>query len=129
VVNPELSPHLQGLEFISRMSDDELAAMVVFARELVCAMLVSPRLVQSRRPGTNEVGPDDIGDDFWFLFNYAMTGFFNLPIPVGGNQEVEINDLESFRSDPSVSGDSTDGQDVRTDPEQPSGDSRLVDSA
>lgn len=106
-----------GLDVLAKMSDEELAAVMIFARELVCAMLVSPRLVQNPRPNSNEVGPDDIGDDFWFLFNYAMGGFFNLKVPVGEG-EVEIADVESFRADGGVQGDSVDGESVQSNPEQ-----------
>src|SRR5256885_4256692 len=34
------------LTVIAEMSDEELTAVMIFARELVCAMLVSPRLVR-----------------------------------------------------------------------------------
>jgi hypothetical protein len=114
-VGDGLSDHERGLQVIAEMSDTELAAVMIFARELVCAILVSPRLVQNPQ-SEDEIGPDDIGDDFWFLFNYAMTGFFNLRVPVG-NQEVEVGDLKSFRPDAGVPGDSVDSAQVRSDPE------------
>ena len=107
----DLSPEEYGLSLIAKMDDEELASIMIFARELVCAMLISPRLVQNPRPGSDEIGPDDIGDDFWFLFNYAMTGFFNLKVPVS-NEEVEVADVESFRSESGVSGNSIDGTGV-----------------
>lgn len=109
-----------GLEVIATMTDDEFAAVMIFARELVCAILISPRLVQNPQ-NENEIGPDDIGDDFWFLFNYAMTGFFNLTVPVG-NQEVEVSDLKSFRPEPGVSRDSSDRSEIRPNAEQPPAD-------
>jgi hypothetical protein len=121
----EISEPERGLTFVANMNDEEFAAMMAFARELVCAMLVSPKLVQHPRPGTDEVGPDDIGDDFWYLFGYAVDGFSTLPVPVA-NQEVEVGDLESFRQEPGVSGDSTDGAEVRTDAEQPAAGQGLV---
>ena len=100
-------------DFVDTLSGDELAAVVSFARELVCAMLVAPRLVVNPTK-EGDVGPDDIGDDFWFLFNYGMTGYFNLSVPVGDG-EVKVENLETFREEPSVPGDSVDGQDVRPD--------------
>jgi len=117
-----------GLDIIASMSDEELAAVMIFARELVCAMLVSPKLV--KQPiNDDEIGPDDIPDnDFWFLFNHGMTGFFNLRVPVG-TEEVEVSDLTSFRRESGVSGHSLDGADVRADTEQPAGDQGLVTSA
>ncbi len=99
-----------SLNMLAKMSDDELAAVMIFARELVCEMLVSPRLVREPR-GPDEIGPDDIGDDFWFLFNYAMTGYFNLKIPVGDG-EVEVADVESFPEVTSVSGDGPNGESI-----------------
>lgn len=116
-----LSPEEYGLKTLANMGDEELAAVMIFARELVCAMLVSPRLVREPRPGFNEIGPDDIGDDFWFLFNYAMTNFYNLSVPVG-ETEVQVSDLETFRSKSGVSGDRVDSPEVRADTEQPVGD-------
>lgn len=114
-----LSPEEYGLQTLAKMSDDELAAVMIFARELVCAMLVSPRLVREPRPDSDEIGPDDIGDvDFWFLFNYAMTGYFNLKVPVGDG-EVEITDVESFRPESGVSGHGEDGGSVSSDAQLP----------
>jgi hypothetical protein len=113
-----LSPEEYGLQTLAKMSDDELAAVMIFARELVCAMMVSPKLVREPHPDRDEIGPDDIGDDFWFLFNYGMTGYFNLKVPVGSG-EVEIADVESFRPQPSVSGHSTDSAGIQSDAEYP----------
>lgn len=106
-----LSPEEYGLKQLAKMSDDELAAVLIFGRELVCAMLVSPKLVREPRPNSDEIGPDDIEDDFWFLFNYAMSGYFNLKVPVGDG-EVSVSDLESFHSEPSIQGVSTDGESI-----------------
>jgi hypothetical protein len=116
-----------NLQVVAAMTDEERDAVMLFARELVCAMVVNPRLVQN--PKGDELGPDDIGEDFWFLFNYGMTGFFNLPVPVGSAQEVEVADLKSFRAEPGVSGDSPNRAEVRPDTEQPPGDTELVDRA
>jgi hypothetical protein len=122
-----LSANERGLQVIADMSDEELAAVMVFARELVCAMLVSPRLV-ANPTHEDEVGPDDIEDDFWFLFNYAMTGYFNMPVPVG-EQEVQVKDLENFPEESSIQGDGDNGAEVQPDTEQPDADPRLVASA
>lgn len=116
-----LSPEEYGLKTLANMDDEELAGVMIFTRELVCAMLVSPRLVREPRPGMNEVGPDDIGDDFWWLFNYAMTGFYGLKVPVG-DAEVEVADVESFRPESSFPGDSVDGESVSPNTKQPAGD-------
>jgi hypothetical protein len=117
---------LESLEIIEKLTDLELAAVMVFARELVCAMLVSPRLVKNPSPGTDEVGPDDIDlADFWFLWNHAMTGFFGLSVPVGHGDtatEVEVSDLSNFREESGLSGNSDDGAEVRSDTEQSAGD-------
>lgn len=113
-----LSPEEYGLQTLAKMSDDELAAVMIFARELVCAMLVSPRLVREPRPDSDEIGPEDIGDDFWFLFGHGMTGYFNLKVPVG-NGEVEVKDLETFRPESGVSGHGADGGSVSSDTQLP----------
>jgi hypothetical protein len=109
-----------GLDVIAQMSDEELGTVLIFARELVCAMLVSPKLVLNPRPGSDEIGPDDIGNDFWELFNIGMAGFVGLKVPVG-DQEVGVSDLANFRGESGVSGDSVDSAEVRAEGEQPDG--------
>lgn len=113
------SPQDYGLKLLEDMSDEELAGLMIFARELICAMVVSPKIVLNPREGFDEIGPDDIGDDFWFLFNYAMEGFFNIKVPVGSG-EVEVADLATFRGQSSVSGHGVDSQDIQSTSEQPS---------
>jgi len=109
----------RGLMLIEKMTDDELSAYVTFARELVCAILVSPRLVLKPKPGSDEIGPDEIPDsDFWWLFHYSMSGHLNLTVPVGPKQEVKVADLTSFREESGVSGDRDNGAEVRTNAEQ-----------
>jgi hypothetical protein len=116
-------------EMFEQMSDEELAAVVVFTRELVCAMLVSPKLVLNPNPSKDEIGPDDIGEDLWFLFNYGMTNFFGLKVPVG-EAEVEVKDLETFRAEPGISGDSVDSVHLPiTEPEREAANQGLVGSA
>lgn len=112
-----MSPEEFGLYTLAKMDDEELAAVMIFARELVCAMLVSPKLVRQPRPGTDEIGPDDIGNDFWELFAYAMTNFYNLKVPVGDG-EVEVKDLETFRPVSGVSGISEDSESISPTTEQ-----------
>lgn len=108
-----------GLSVIEKMSDEELASLMIFGREYICAMVVSPKIVLNPREGFDEIGPDDIGDDFWFLFNYAMAGFLGIKVPVGG-EEVEVADLATFREEPGLPGHSVDSQDVREASESPS---------
>lgn len=117
-----------GQDLLERMDDDELGALVTFARELVCAMLVSPRLVLNPNHDRGEVGPDDIENDFWFLFNYALTGFYNLKVPVGDG-EVEVKDLETFRGEPVIQADSVGSANVLPDTESMAGHQGLVGSA
>ena len=115
-------------EIMAAMSDEELAALTIFARELVVAMMVSPKLVLNPNPDRDEIGPDDIDSDFWFLFNYGMENFYGIKVPVGDDGEVEVKDLESFREDAGVSGHSMDGVHIRTETEQVDGDRGLVSS-
>src|SRR5687768_9673175 len=116
-------------EVIMEMSDEELASLTIFARELVVAMMVSPKLVLNPNPERDEIGPDDVGDDFWFLFNYGMQNFYGIKVPVG-ESEVEVKDLETFREEPGVSGDSVDSLHLPVEvPERETTDQGLVDSA
>lgn len=113
---------------LADMSDEELALSMQVGREWVVAMLVSPRLVINPQPESDEIGPDDLHfQDYWFLFSFAMDGFMGIKIPVG-DTEVEVADLESFRSESIVSRDSVDGQDIRPATEQAAGDQRSVGS-
>lgn len=118
-----------GLDLLANMSDEELAKVMIFGRELVCAMLVSPKLVQNPQPDSDEIGPSDIPfEDFCFLFNHGMTDYFGIKIPVG-DTEVEVKDLESFRAESGVRGDGVDSVLLPSDVEQPDGDRGLVGSA
>lgn len=117
-----------SMDVIARMSDEELATLMVFARELVCTMLVSPKLVLKPREGFDEIGPDDIGNDFWWLFNYAMSNFLGIKVPVG-ETEVEVADLETFRTESGIQGDGMDSTHVPiTEPEREVADQGLVGS-
>lgn len=96
------------LRVITELSDEEIASLTAFARDFVPAMMVSPRLKLNPNPALDEIGPDDIpGSDFWFLFNYGMTNFMGIKVPIG-NTEVEAQDLNSFREQSGVPGNSVD---------------------
>lgn len=123
--NPDQSA-TDMLDIIAEMSDEEIAEVTLFATKLVCAMCVSPKVTPNPRPG--EIGPRDMGMDFWELFFYAMTNFFRMKVPVG-NTEVEVSDLETFRPESSIQGDSVDGVHVSPNSEQFIGDQGLVDGA
>jgi hypothetical protein len=114
--------------FFDELSDEELSALLLFAREMVLAMMVSPKLVLNPNPDKDEIGPDDIGNDFWYLFNYGMTNFVGIKVPVG-NAEVEVKDLETFRGESGISGDGVDRPLLPPNTEQPVGDQGLVGSA
>jgi len=119
-----------GSQVIEQMSDEELAALMIFARGLVVAMMVSPKLVLNPREGYDEIGPEDVPPvDFWFLFNYGMENFIGIKVPVG-DTEVEVSDLETFRGEPGIQGDSVDSVHVPiAEPERAATDQGLVDSA
>lgn len=103
---------------IANMSDTELEALILFAKDLIVTMVISPRLVLNPREDSDEIGPDDIEHDFWFLFAYGMANFVGIKIPVGApgaESEVEVSDLSTFRPEPGVSRDSVDGVHVQPD--------------
>lgn len=127
---PEQSIEDYNAEIFEQMSDEELTAVTLFARDLVCAMLVSPRLVLNPREGHDEMGPDDVPPiDFWALFNYGMTNFIGIKVPVG-DTEVEAEHLETFRAEPGIQGDSVDGIHVPVSESEPAAtDQGLVSSA
>lgn len=109
------------------MSEEELDAYVAYGRHLLVAMCVSPALALSPKPERGEIGPDDLGSDFWFLLDYGMRNFLGISVPVG-DTEVEATDLEPFRAESGIQGDSVDGAHVQADAEQPVGDQGLVGS-
>lgn len=104
------------IEKIETMSDEELTALMLFAKDLIVTMVISPRIVLEPREDSDEIGPEDIGNDFWFLFAYGMANFVGIKVPVGApgaESEVEVSDLETFRAESGVSGDSVDGANVQ----------------
>jgi hypothetical protein len=118
-----------GSEVIEQMSDEELTTLMLFARGLVVAMMVSPKLVLNPREGHDEIGPEDVPPvDFWFLFNYGMENFIGIKVPVA-DTEVEVSDLETFRGESGIQGDSVDSVHVPvTESEPATTDQGLVDS-
>lgn len=116
------------LETIAKLNDEELAALMIFAREYVTASLVEPKLSRNPNYDAGEIGPDDLPmADFWFLFGQGMTGFEGLTVPVG-ETEVQVSDLGSFRGDSGVSGPSVDSAHLPPETEQPTGDRGVVSS-
>lgn len=118
-----------GKRLIGKWSNEEQQSLVDFARYLLVSMVVSPKLVLNPRPERGELGPDDTGDDFWFLYKYGMDKFYREKVAVG-DAEVEAKDLESFREESSVSGDSVDSLHVPVEiTEREAGDPGLGSSA
>ena len=114
-------------ERLAQMSDEEQDSIVAFARQLLVAMVVSPKLKLNPKDG--ELGPDDTGADFWPLFEHGMTNFYNVKVPVG-DAEVEVSDLETFRAESGIQGDSVDSVHVPiTEPERAPTDPGLVHGA
>lgn len=111
---------------LAAMSDQEQEVLVNYARELLCAMLVTPKLKLDPKDG--ELHPDDTGVDFWPLFHYGMGALFKSKVPVG-DTEVEVKDLETFRTESGISGDGVDGVHVPSPVERVDGDQGMVDSA
>jgi len=72
----------EQLEKIQQLSEEDFERLMVFARDVVTAALVMPRLVARPSPGIEtEIGPDDIPfTDFWFIFNWAMSGATGIPV-------------------------------------------------
>lgn len=122
-----------GMQVVSEMSDEEQDALEEYAGKLIVASVVSPRLVLDPDPDKDEIGPKDLGYDFWFIFNYAMRNFMGIKVPVGSGDmesEVSVSDLESFRGESGVQGDGVDGVHVSVaEPERAATDSGLVNSA
>jgi len=115
-------------EMAEHISDDDLVAV---ARDLLVAMVESPKLVLNPDSSMGEMGPDDTGLDFWPLYNYGMHKYFARKVAVGvGTGEVEVTDLETFPQESGVSGDGVDGVHVPVaEPEPTVADPRLVGSA
>lgn len=116
-----------GREVLDQISDDDLTQS---ARELLVAMCVSPKLSLNPDYDKGELHPDDTGIDFWPLYQHGMQKYYSRKGKVQvGDGEVEVNDLETFREEQGVSGDSVDSTHVSPNTEQPNGDQGLVNSA
>lgn len=85
------------LEKMASLNDDELAKVVTYAREMVLACVVNPRIVARPSPGIeDEIGPEDIPEvDFWFIFNWGANGGRDLPVKVAG-EEATVDQVVNF---------------------------------
>jgi hypothetical protein len=115
-----------AIEFLNRLEPVEFEAFMLFARELVRAALVSPRIVV-RDEGDetplddDEVAPGDIPTgDFWALFNWASTADRKIQTARG---EVSSAELGNFRPDASIPATSEGGGQVQIQPVGAAGDS------
>lgn len=97
-------PFAQMVARLEQLDDNELASMMVFAREVVIASLVSPRLVAKPSPGIeDEIGPDDIDvQDFWYIFDWAMQGGPEIPVETKEG-ETTVAAVENFSDGPAAS--------------------------
>lgn len=113
-------PFDQVLKRIEALSDEELASLMIFAREVVMATVVRPKLVAKPSPGIeDEIGPDDIElSDFWHIFNWAMSGAPGVPVQTKDG-ETTVDAVETF-SGKQTAGDSA-GQDGGAQQEESSG--------
>ncbi len=106
LVGPEGKPlpFSEVLTRIEALSDEELASLMIFAREVVMAAVVRPKLVARPSPGIeDEIGPDDIElQDFWHIFNWAMSGAPGVPIETKDG-ETTVEAVETFPGQPSAS--------------------------
>jgi hypothetical protein len=103
------------LDLVSALSAEEFGAFMLFAREIVRAALVSPRIVV-RDDGDetplkdDEVAPDDIPElDFWAIFRWATAQDRAVKVDKG---EVSVDALGNFPSDAGVSVAGEDGGEV-----------------
>ena len=116
-------------EALQKVDDEEI---VTSARQLLVAMLESPKLVLNPRHELGELGPDDTGIDFWPLYEHGMNKYFRAgrKLIKAGEGEVEEKDLETFRAESGVSGDSVDSIHISVAESEPAvADSGLVNGA
>lgn len=89
------------LEKMAGLNDDELLKVVTYAREMVVACVVSPRIVSRAGEGDKDViTPEDIPEiDFWFLFNWGASGGKDLPVVIAG-EEATVDQVATFPGEP-----------------------------
>lgn len=96
----DVEAHETAEKMIARMeslTDDDFTRLMVFARQVVMAALVIPKLVAMPSPGVeNEIGPDDIPfPDFFFIFMWATSGSTGIPVATKDG-ETTVEAVETF---------------------------------
>lgn len=103
-----------GMRLLEEMSDEEFGALMLFARDMVQSIVVSPRIVVGATR-EDELDPADLDSaDFWALFGWGVRGGETVQM---GESEVSVGALETFRQDGGVLQSGTDSSDLRAEGE------------
>lgn len=96
----------QTMLAFEKLSDEEMAQFLVFARKVVIGTMVRPRLVAKPSPGIeDEIGPDDLPwTDFLYILNWAMSGGPTIPVQTKEG-ETTVAAVETFPEPPGPSAD------------------------
>lgn len=79
---------------LNELSDEDAAKVYLFARELVAAVVVEPKISLDRE--TESLTPEDIPPpDFWHVFGWAMRGGPGLPVALEEG-ETTVEAVETF---------------------------------
>lgn len=83
----------EGID-VEDLSDEQAAKVYVFARQLVLAAVITPKLSDKDAP--DALTPEDIPPaDFWHIFKWAMRGGPGLPVALEEG-EATVESVETF---------------------------------
>jgi hypothetical protein len=105
-----MSVEQAGKEVLKALSDEDAERYMDYARRVIEAVSVKPR-IRVGATDEDELDPSDLdGGDFWYLFGWAQRGGDVVPV---GETEVTVTDVENFREDGGLPGTSDDGGQVQ----------------
>lgn len=98
-LNPKLTEEEAQLA-LNALSEDEMAALMSFARDLVCGCVVSPKLCKEADPNDQDaVHVDDLPPgDFWQIYYWGLGGGASGSVAVADG-EVDVEDVRTFPSE------------------------------
>jgi|SRR5215213_2012693 len=100
--NPDQLEHATVMASFAQLSDEEFKQYMLFARDIVAASVVRPKIVVGAT-GEDEIDPSDIPPgDFWHLVSWAALAARGIPVQTTkGDTTVEA--VETFRPEQGVS--------------------------
>lgn len=94
---PLFGPRITGADaqnVVEQLSDEEAAGIYLFARQVMAATILEPRITLDGRE--NSLTPDDIPPaDFWHVFTWFIKGCPDIPVKTKEG-ETTVEAVENF---------------------------------